>query len=65
MPQGKPANVRCVQLDERNACLLFGKPERPDVCTGFRPSIENCGSTNAEAFVLLAALDAATKPVEG
>jgi hypothetical protein len=32
MPQGKPAGVRCIQLDEANRCRIFGRPERPAVC---------------------------------
>ncbi|PAS17689.1 hypothetical protein CGT75_04930, partial [Vibrio cholerae] len=28
MPNGKPAGVRCVQLNEDNLCQLFGRPER-------------------------------------
>lgn len=62
MPEGKPAFVRCVQLSEDNRCLVFGRPERPAVCVGFQPSRENCGGTDAEAFVLLGQLEAATRP---
>ncbi|PLL56625.1 Fe-S-cluster oxidoreductase, partial [Klebsiella pneumoniae] len=29
MPQGKPANTRCIQLSERNLCLIFDSPLRP------------------------------------
>ena len=29
MPEGKPAGVRCVHLDEQNRCAIFGRPERP------------------------------------
>ncbi|MGB3067869.1 MAG: YkgJ family cysteine cluster protein [Ottowia sp.] len=43
MPQGKPAGVPCVQLDEHLGCRLFGRPERPAVCGGLRPSLEMCG----------------------
>ena len=62
MPHGKPAGVRCVQLTEDNLCLLFGKPERPDVCTRLRPSEEMCGSTREEALAYLSALERATAP---
>ncbi len=44
MPQGKPAGVRCVQLDERNACRLFGDARRPAVCGGLQASVEMCGA---------------------
>ncbi|HBY0841542.1 TPA: YkgJ family cysteine cluster protein, partial [Klebsiella pneumoniae] len=32
MPQGKPANVRCVQLSNDNLCNIFGSELRPKVC---------------------------------
>jgi Fe-S-cluster containining protein len=60
MPQGKPAGVRCVQLDEANRCRLFGRPERPAVCSGLRPSHEMCGDGNAHAMVYLARLEVLT-----
>jgi uncharacterized protein len=62
MPSGKPAGVRCVQLDAQNRCLLFGKPERPAVCSGLRPSIEMCGETVGQALYFLQRLEIATKP---
>lgn len=46
MPQGKPAGVRCVQLDEALRCRLFGQPQRPAVCRQLRPSLEMCGPTD-------------------
>ncbi|KSW27304.1 MULTISPECIES: YkgJ family cysteine cluster protein [Pseudomonas] len=54
MPGGKPAGVRCVQLDERNLCRLFGRPERPAVCAAFDADAEACGSSNEEALRILA-----------
>lgn len=65
MPNGKPAGVRCVQLTEDNRCKLFSKPERPAVCTRLRPTEDMCGSTNDEAFVLLATLEVLTRPDGG
>jgi isochorismate synthase EntC len=62
MPQGKPAGVRCVQLDERNACRLFGKPDRPAVCASLRPTASMCGSSREEAMEILAAMEIATLP---
>lgn len=53
MPQGKPAGVRCVQLDERNLCRLFGKPERPAVCGQFAADPQVCGETDEQAIRLL------------
>ena len=50
MAQGKPAGVRCIQLDASNRCQLFGDPRRPAVCTSLQPSIEMCGSEQAHAL---------------
>ncbi|WP_334190541.1 YkgJ family cysteine cluster protein [Noviherbaspirillum sp.] len=60
MPDGKPAGVRCVQLDERNRCRIFGKPERPAVCGSLKPSPEMCGERSEHAMHYLAMLDALT-----
>ena len=62
MPGGKPAGVRCVQLDEQQRCRLFGQPERPAFCGGLQPSAEMCGSSTGEAMVWLASLERATAP---
>ena len=60
MPHGKPAGVRCVQLDELNRCRMFGKPERPAFCGGLRPSVEMCGNSREAAMFWLADLEART-----
>lgn len=62
MPQGKPAGVACIQLDEQRRCRLFGKPERPAFCVSLRPSPDMCGSGRDEAMAMLAALERATLP---
>ena len=62
MPNGKPAGVRCVQLDEDNRCRVFGKPERPAFCGGLQPSREMCGDSREQAMVWLDALERATTP---
>ena len=62
MPGGKPAFARCVQLTEDNRCLLFGRPERPEVCASLRPGAEMCGGTDAEAFARLTELERLTRP---
>lgn len=64
MPDGKPAGVRCVQLGEDNRCLLFGKPERPAVCSSLRPAEEMCGRSREEAVAYLNGLERATAPRE-
>ncbi|WP_341916017.1 YkgJ family cysteine cluster protein [Polaromonas sp. YR568] len=62
MPQGKPAGVRCVQLDDTNACRIFGQPERPAVCGQLMPSAEMCGGSAAAAMQWLTSLEVATAP---
>lgn len=62
MPDGKPAGVRCVHLTRDHLCGLFGRPERPEVCTRLRPQEEMCGSTGREAYVYLARLERLTAP---
>ncbi len=62
MPQGKPAGVRCVQLDEDLRCRLFGDPRRPAVCGGLLPSAEMCGENPTQALAWLARLEQATRP---
>ena len=62
MPQGKPAGVRCVQLDAGNACLIFGHPDRPAVCSRLQPSAEMCGSDAGAAMHYLARLELLTQP---
>lgn len=61
MPNGKPAGVRCVQLDEGNRCRIFGQPERPAVCSGLRPATDMCGSTQAHALQWLTWMEAETR----
>jgi hypothetical protein len=57
MPAGKPAGVRCANLDDGNLCTLFGKPQRPAFCIGWRPSPECCGQGFAQAMAYLATLE--------
>jgi Fe-S-cluster containining protein len=62
MPAGKPAGVRCIQLDDNNLCLLFGHPDRPAVCSGLQPSADMCGESNSHAMQWLTDLEARTAP---
>ncbi|MFT3929618.1 MAG: YkgJ family cysteine cluster protein [Spongiibacteraceae bacterium] len=61
MPSGKPAGVRCVQLDDDNRCKIFGKPERPKVCADFQAEIEFCGNTRDEALERMRNLETITR----
>jgi hypothetical protein len=62
MPNGKPAGVACIQLDEKLGCKIFGQPERPAVCAGLQPSLEMCGNSKIEAMFYLTQLEIATAP---
>ncbi|MEB7277058.1 YkgJ family cysteine cluster protein [Enterobacter asburiae] len=62
MPEGKPANTRCVQLSDTNLCMIFGSPLRPKVCSGLQPTAEMCGSTRGQAMTYLLELEALTAP---
>jgi len=62
MPSGKAAGDRCAQLNSDNLCSIFGKPERPSVCAGLKPSPEMCGNSYEEAYAYLEELEKATAP---
>jgi len=62
MPQGKPAGVRCLQLDEQDRCRLFGLPERPQVCLSLLPHEDMCGGNREQAMRWLAQLEVQTAP---
>lgn len=62
MPDGKPAGVPCVQLDDAGLCRLFGRPERPAVCSGLRPALDMCGESREQALAWLTTLEQATSP---
>jgi hypothetical protein len=62
MPDGKPAGVRCVQLDEMDRCRIFGHPERPAFCTGLQATVEMCGDSREQAIAWLERLERATAP---
>ena len=62
MPNGKPAGRRCIQLTFENKCQLFGKLNRPKVCSNLRPSEEMCKKTSNEAKTYLTFLEVATSP---
>jgi len=63
MPDGKPAGVRCVQLDDELRCKVFGQPQRPVFCAGLRPSAEMCGDSQEQALAWLMRLEQVTLPV--
>ncbi len=60
MEGGKPAGMRCVQLDAAGLCRLFGDPRRPAVCSSLRPEREMCGTHGADALQRLTRLERLT-----
>jgi uncharacterized protein len=62
MPQGKPAGVACVQLDEDLRCRLFGLPQRPQVCVRLRPEPDMCGASRQAAMATLTGWETLTLP---
>ena len=62
MKKGKPAGVRCIQLDENNLCKIFLDPRRPDVCGDLKPCEDMCGKSKEEALSYLKELEEATSP---
>ncbi|MFZ6746717.1 YkgJ family cysteine cluster protein [Undibacterium sp. JH2W] len=62
MPDGKPAGVPCIQLDEDLGCKIFGDASRPAVCAGLQASSDMCGDNKEQAMFYLTQLEAATAP---
>ena len=62
MPGGKPAGVRCIQLDDEDRCRIFGQPERPAVCGSLQPSEMMCGDSREQAMRWLGWMEAETAP---
>jgi Fe-S-cluster containining protein len=60
MPTGKPAGVRCVQLNDENLCGLFGKPERPALCEQFTAEPAVCGDSREQAMERIVLLEIET-----
>lgn len=62
MPDGKPAGVACVQLDDAMGCKIFSSPLRPAVCSSLQPSAPMCASDRQTALTWLLELELATAP---
>ena len=60
MPNGKPAGVRCIQLDENNLCKLFGDSTRPKVCSAFKATVDVCAHSRNEAMTIISYLETIT-----
>jgi len=61
-PCGKPAGVRCVNLDPDGLCALYGSDAYPTVCRNFCPDPAFCGLVDDEAYERLAELERITRP---
>jgi hypothetical protein len=65
MPGGKPAGVRCIQLDSHARCRIFDQPTRPAVCGQLQPAWDMCGpheDGGQHALRYLTRLEQATAP---
>jgi len=60
MPYGKPAGVRCVQLQDDFSCAIFDDPRRPAVCGSLQARRDMCGESREFALGYLAQLERAT-----
>jgi hypothetical protein len=62
MPDGKPAGMRCIQLDSDERCKLFERPDRPAVCASLQASADMCGPSREHAMAWLTTLEQQTVP---
>ncbi len=60
MPNGKPAGVRCIQLNDKNLCKIFGSPDRPSVCDDFNSDETICHAGPQVALQILNDLESTT-----
>jgi len=56
LKRGKKAFERCPHLTSENRCELFGKPQRPKVCSEYLPEMLFCGNSFEEAIQILTKL---------
>jgi len=56
MPEGKPRGVPCIHLTEDLKCALWGSPDRPSVCSNYKPELLFCGENREQAFRILESL---------
>ena len=61
LPYGKPAGTACVQLDQDYRCRIFGRPERPAVCTALLPESGMCCDSREEALAAIEELERVTE----
>lgn len=52
-PNGKPAGVRCKNMNEKNVCNIHNTDEYPKVCQKYEAEKEFCGDTFEESEKIL------------
>ena len=61
MPQGKPAGVACVNLDnETGECRIWGTDQYPAFCRRFKADESVCGESREQALEQLHRLEIIT-----
>ena len=55
MPDGKPAGIRCIHLQDDYSCGIYN--ERPKVCRDFQAEEAICGNSRHEALGILNRLE--------
>jgi Fe-S-cluster containining protein len=60
MPEGKPAGVRCIHLQDNFSCGIYDT--RPKVCRDFRAEELVCGKNREEALEILTRLERESDP---
>lgn len=63
MPNGKPAGVNCINLDEKLFCKLHSTDLYPAICKSFSADLEMCGSSNQHAYSYIEFLENYTSPL--
>lgn len=56
-PEGKPAGVRCKNLNEDNSCSLWGTEQYPKVCNGFQAEPMFCGDSFEQAMKIITEIE--------
>lgn len=62
MPEGKPAGIPCVNLDEALNCTVWNTPSFPALCHAFQAHVEHCGENRQQALTILTYLERETAP---
>lgn len=62
MPNGKPAGVHCINLDQQLNCRIWNQPDYPPLCRAFKAAPEHCGDSQAQALRIITELEQATAP---